>query len=603
METPTIQAQDYRAFWTTEAPPGWTSDVISQASAWLAPKFAGEVDLKEDGITRGDHRRLEVRHHEHGAEHALRFLMEEENEGGRFVTTLTAVEGRRGAGWLSLDVVGEKGGFVNRPRLAGHLLGVVDFEDGTRVSDAPERIRSSRVQDVLDALTSPARRGTVLVACTDATMEFDTFARAVDRWTRETVGLAHVYVLDPLATEELNSRLGRRWAAPPWTIRTYLPSIDISSPVGARENRILGTAKLGAERDGYLARLLGGVVRSVVLERPAPGPWRTWQRTFERVSTTAIAESVVARPARERRAVVPAVVPTAPDLTPDVAYLEGELERIRTTLELTDFSENSLMELLDQATSERVEPESLQELQEELARQRARAEGAESRLDESQTRLVEAHQTVQSLESNRDYFERRSRYLANLLVENDFPELAYGEVPDDADEAVDYGPEPVTFAELLERMKDLEDKGVVFTGDPKDALALQDIDTDGKALAAAWEAFICLCEYVRAKVTRNYDGSVSKFLVDQPAGFRRFPQNQHASTETGYTKRQFKNTRRFAVPGNVQRSGKVDMFEHFKLARIDHQDPRLHYYDHTTKSGKVYVGYLGVHLVNSMTDK
>lgn len=594
-------SQDYRAFWTTKAAPGWTRGVVSQASGWLAPKFASDIDLTADGITRGIQNRLEVRHHEHGAERALRFVMEEENKGGHFVTTLTAVEGRSGDGWLSLDVVHRGGGFVNRPNLAGRLLDVVDFDDGTRLDAEPGRVGISRVDDVVAALTSPTRRGVVLVAGTDSNMEFDAFAKAVDGWAREAVGLAHVYVLDPLATESFNARLGRHWAAPPWTIRTYLPSIDISTSVGARENRILGTARLGAERDRYLARLLGGVARSVILERPAPAAWRTWQRIFERISTAALVESVVVRPPRERRVLLPAVVPDRRDLAPDVARLEAELERVRTTLELSDLTEDSLTELLDQATSERVDPESVRQLEEQVARQRERAERAESRLDESQGRLVELHQAVQAAESSRDDFERRARYLTRVLVDNNLHELAYGDVPDDS--PVDYGPDPATFEELLERIAGLEDKGVVFTGDPKDALGLQEIDVDGKVLSAAWDAIVCLCEYVRAKGEIEYDGSVSTFLVDQPGGYRCFPQNQHASTETGFTKRQFKNTRRFPVPAEVHRSGEVDMFEHFKLARIDHQDPRMHYYDHSAKTGKVYVGYLGVHLVNSKTDR
>lgn len=595
----TALSQDYRAFWTTSATTGWTDGVVSQASGWLAPKFDGDVDLSVDGITRGAQNRLEVRHHVHGAERALRFVMEEENKGGFFVTTLTAVEGRRGEGWLSLDVVHRAGGFVNRPNLAGRLLDVVDFSDGTRLDAEPARIGIARVDEVVAALTSPARRGVVLVAGTDSSMDFDAFAKAVGVWTREVVGLAHVYVLDPLATEDLNARLGRHWAAPPWTIRTYLPAIDISSPVGARDNRILGTARLGAERDRYLARLLGGVARGVILDRPAPAPWRGWQRIFERISTDALVESVVVRPPRERRVTPPAAIPERPDLAPDVARLEAELERVRTTLELVDLAEDSLMELLDQATRDSVDPESVLRLDEQVRRQRERAERAEARLDESQARLLELHQAVQVAESARDGFERRARHLTKVLVEHNLHDLAYGEVPDDT--LVDYGPDPASFDALLERLAGLEEKGVVFTGDPKYVLELQDIDADGKALEAAWGAVVSLCEYVRAKNEIGYEGSVSALLAAQPAGYQLIGSNQHASTETGFTKKQYRNTRKFPVPAEVHKSGEVDMYEHFKLARIDHQDPRLHYYDHTAKTGKVYVGYLGVHLINSKT--
>lgn len=594
---------DYRGYWTIDAAAeaGWTREVVAQAASWLSPKVDQDIDLSSDGIWRSSRgHRLEIRRHEQGSERALRFVMEEENQGGRFVTSLTAVESVRGDGWLSLDVVNERGDFVNRPRLAGYLLDVLSLKDGTRMSSTPQRVGSQAVDDVLAALREPERHGPVLVAATNTDMPFDAFADLVQEWSRETVGLAQTFVLDPLATTELNARLGRRWGVPEWTVRTYLPGIDVTNPAGARANRILGTARLGGDRDAYLAKLLGSVARSIIADRPVPPAWRAWQRTFDRIATAAIVTSATPHRARERRAIEPVPAPT--DLSPEVTRLEQELERVRVTLELSDLSESALLELLDQATSERVEPERLLELQESVHRQQRRAEAAESKLDAAQYRILELDDRADRADSDAEDLDRRVRYLTKALVEADRPDLAYGQTPDE-DAADLYGAEPLTFAELLERVTGFEPMGVVYTGDRKYTEELELLDDGGRVLQMAWEAVVTLCEYVRAKREIDYDGSVHKFLEDQLAGYRCYPANQHAPTETGFTKKQFKNTRRFPVPDSVHRKGQVDMFEHFKIARVDHQDPRLHYYDDTRKTGSVYVGYLGVHLVNSKTDQ
>ena len=599
MDTTSESGQDYRAFWTTDEARGWTQTVVAQANEWLKPRFGRDIDLSHNGIVRGENKRLQIQRHDHGGQRGLRFDLEEDNQGGRFTSTLTVVENAQRGGWLSLDVRSASGSFVNRPRLAGYLLEVLSLRDGTPITATPSRVNAGSVSDVVEALESPERRGPVFVAATNEAMSFDGFAWLVDEWAKETVGLAQVFVLDPLATRSLNARLGKVWAVPQWTIRTYLPGVDLTSPAEARANRILGTTRLATDREQHLARLLGGVARSVITDRPAPPAWREWQRTFDRVSAEAIKSSASLRPGRPRQTV--ATKSQARDLAPDVARLEAELDRVRVTLELPDLTEGALLELLDAATSERIEPGSLEELREELDRQQGRAERAEERLDSAQLRLLIADDDARRAEAEAERQSRRARYLAKALVDHDLAGIAYGDVPEDAEPTDGYGPDPVTYVELLDRLEGLADKGVVFTGDRKDAEALELIDLEGKALHLAWRAAVALCEYARAKTTDNYTGSVHKFLEDQPPGYRTFPLNQHAATETGYTKAQYKGTRRFPVPTDVATSGQVDMFEHFKLARINHQDPRLHYFDDTTASGKVYVGYLGVHLVNSMT--
>jgi hypothetical protein len=52
----------------------------------------------------------------------------------------------------------------------------------------------------------------------------------------------------------------------------------------------------------------------------------------------------------------------------------------------------------------------------------------------------------------------------------------------------------------------------------------------------------------------------------------------------------------------VDPSGEVFMDAHFKIAQFRLISPRMHYYDDNSRSGKVYVGYIGCHLPTKKTN-
>lgn len=581
-------ALDYRGFWTTSAPAGWAATVEKLAGEWLSPKMRAAIDLTLDQtVGPSDGKLLQVLHHTTQTRRAVRAVLDEDNTGGHFTTTLTAVEEVTGGGWVSLDVTSAAGGFVNRPKLAVQLLDALPLRDGQVISAQVQRVRGGHGELVLDAIRDAARLRPVLVAATDERLPFEAFASMVDDIARELAGIAHVFVLDTETTVAFNRVLHPRWRTPEWTIRTYQPGIDLNDPAGARSSRILGTDRLGNDRDGYLRRLLGTVVRDAVGRRPAPGPWREWQRTFMRLATDALTSA--ARPA------LPHHPPVRP-LTPGM----DELDRVRTTLGLADLSESSLLDLLDRATG--VDPAVLARTTERMLVFQGRVEQLEDRLEEAQIAVLIAEDERDKADAARGDLERRVRYLTTALVRAGRADLAYGHTPED-EEIDDLGEEPLTFDELAARLGDFERRGVVFTGDVKKMTELAYLDVDGKILQATWEAFVTLTEYLRAKGSPDgFDGSVHKFLEEQPTGYRCYPVTRHASTETGWTKTQYKGARSFPVPVEVNRAGRADMFEHFKLGRAQRKDPRMHYLDDTVGTGKVYVGYVGPHLVNSMTE-
>jgi len=276
--------------------------------------------------------------------------------------------------------------------------------------------------------------------------------------------------------------------------------------------------------------------------------------------------------------------------------------RIQETLGLPDLTDSSLIELLDLATAERIDPAAFREVSEQLDRLQQRNDAL---IDESELAKLDRLDAIEELEAAEKTIDdqtRRIAYLTKSLVDLGRPDIAFGGTVAEAEEVSTFGPEPIDFAELLERMPELENHGVVFTGEPGITADLQSIDTEGKALQRAWEALITLCDYVKAKGKGDADGNVHKFLEDQPVGYRSFPVNRHAATETKFTKERFGDERILPVPHTVDPRGAVSMLEHFKLARISRQDPRLYYFDDTSRSGMVYVGYIGPHMTNSQTE-
>lgn len=617
---------DYRAHWTTASEAGWLQRVGSLISAWLKPKFDGsDLDLSVDAdeLSRRGHS-VQVRHHHQGHERAVKFMMVEQNRGGTFTSSLIAVENDRGEGWISLEIKGGRGTFVNVPNLAGDLLASFDLNDVETMSPIPRSIHMATVDEVLSLVEAPGRRGPLFIAATDHSIPFDKFVDRVGVWTKEIAGLGQAFVLDPASTTVFNERVGPSWTVPAWTMRTYRPGIALDNLATARASRILSTERLGKDRDRDLAKMLGRAARDIIATHPTPSPVVAWSRTFERLALNAATAAVV----RPSTRALPTAVPlpakspsTKSDLlrtisTSDTDLVEGapreldearlrvdsllgELMRVKDTLGLPDLSDSTLFSLLDDATAERVDAEGLARIRQNLEQLQDEKDALDDELELSKLEHLIVSDELETAEKIAEDQYRRISYLTSRLAISD-PEGAYGEtgeVPYDTR----FGLAAESFMKLFLRLPEIESLGVVVSATERSMRDLDKIDVDGKAVANAWSALICLCDYVRAKRDGEATGSVHKYLEDQPSGYYCHPLIGHASNESSYTRRQYVDERTFRVPASVSSTGKVPMLEHFRLARIARLDPRLHYYDDTSNSGLVYVGYIGPHLTNSMT--
>lgn len=588
-------ARDYKSFARTDAAPGWRRVVLAETSAWLRSKGL-TVDLGANGAHELDlGRHVAVRAHRGGFEEGVRVTLDEDNEGGHWTTALTLVEGDKGGGWLSLEVSNSVGAFVPQPRLVGMLLALVPLKDGpAELRVGPRLARLADVPEVLDLLMSTERRAPVFVAATDEALPLEPFYGFIERVSGQTVGLGHTIVLDADASRELARHVGPGWATPPWTVRTYLPGVDLGDSSAARAHRILGTQRLAQDRDVYLRTLLGTFARSIVASRPVPSPLVHWGRIFDRLATRDTADAILSLTPRPASAHAEPAQPGRAVEGPDGIFA-AELERVRVTLGLDDLSEGALLALFEAATEPRIDPGSAAAASRRLDELQARVEALASDLEVTKAEVIDARLDALEFSEQFDAKDRRVAQLGRQLM--DLSRAGAGP----AERTIDDLEAPQSYDELIDRFGALGDVGVVVTAELSVILELQEFDRDGLALTPAWSALQALAGFVQARADGVAEGSVHQYLQAQPRGYRSFPVTRHSYSETGTTMAHFGSERLLPVPSSIDASGYAVMRSHFKLARIARRDPRLYYLDDTATSGSVVVGYIGPHMTNTQT--
>ena len=163
---------------------------------------------------------------------------------------------------------------------------------------------------------------------------------------------------------------------------------------------------------------------------------------------------------------------------------------------------------------------------------------------------------------------------------------------------------PGSFAELLERFDEHVLSFVIFTGDPKNALELDDFDPLGTWAAKSWDVLRVLDGYAAARRRGEFSKGVHAYLSHTPPGRPGYPPGAHSTQESEPVERspRLRKLRVFPVPGNVYPDGAIFMDAHFKIARKGLVSPRIYYHDDASQTGKIYVGYIGKHLPNAHTN-
>lgn len=556
----------------------------------------------------------------------VRARVVERTSTGRWISELSVgVPGRASqAPWVWLDIaspepINVSGGDPRRlwtatPRLARHLAEVFVARDGQGVlGPTPSRVSADGVEALIDVIRDQDRRGLIFIAGSDSRMPLEPWARHVSKLMKDTVGLAAAYVLDPDATDGLNAALGNSHGVPPWTIRTFRPGADPSSSVDGLKHRILSLDRITEADDLKIARMFGWRARDAALQSPLSTSVMRVNRQLER----AIDDLLLKRLARaEERSV--RSLPLLPDEPAPVTVedateqlVDGKLSAQSVMPEVENFLALSavMADVIGEATVSVRTIELLGQLarvgQNAEANQAAIAERLGALGDQADRLTVERdHLRLRLEEEQLDHAEttddrvraeEQVRHLRKLLLESNRVADAWTE-PEEA------GARPTSYRELLEQLRELV--YVVFTGNADVLLDLEEHDPLFTWGGKIWDALCALEDYGRSTAEGRCSRDVDGYLRHLPDGCRGYSANRHARDESEDVRRkdQFRRVRVLPVPVDVASEGEVFMGAHFKIAQSGLISPRLHYFDDSAGSRKVYIGYIGPHLRTKQTN-
>ncbi|MDH6113156.1 hypothetical protein P3T36_006519 [Kitasatospora sp. MAP12-15] len=160
---------------------------------------------------------------------------------------------------------------------------------------------------------------------------------------------------------------------------------------------------------------------------------------------------------------------------------------------------------------------------------------------------------------------------------------------------------PRSFTELLHRIDEFP--LLTFTGDAKETQAL-DASTAGSGwVRLTWDGLTALQEYAVAAVHGAAGGDFKQWCEHAPVGGSHFPPRKavRGESQTVCSHAKMRRERMFVVPSGVDPSGRAFMGAHLRIGG-GRTAPRLHYLDDCSGSGRIYVGYIGLHLTNTLTN-
>ncbi|MBF4635143.1 hypothetical protein ITJ38_12070 [Agreia pratensis] len=641
-----VSGLDYQAFWTTAASRGWLDQALEQAAIWVRERLDLDVDLSKDGEVANDDRsrRVQVLHRQAGRDVGVRLRAWNTNNGTTFNVTVLAVDGP-GGGWLLVQASSsDRSRRTGKPQVADRILSVVDFSDISPLRNTAQHTALSQLDELETLINHPDRRFPVIVAAPIDGVDFDQWLRAVSRWTRHSAGIAHVVSLDPQSAAQFSQRHGRR-AVQAATLRTYPPGADLSDPAIEQTSRWL-TPQALIGNDNRIARTIESFVRQYQVTHtvPLPSAVREWSRAFDRFAAqqlrtavtpnpTALMERVAARQAALNRpkpqlaipleqvvagANPPPLTPGAPEAADDVvsrlnaqlqasetARLEAlnQLAHVQEFLSLANLEDDSLLELLDAATTTQPDSGAISQILSDNDELRNKVNELEDELLIEQVNYSELSVDHGRLEVYFAQLTREAAFLRSKVLQHE-PTAAFAWV-DDGGPSNPLGACPATWEELVNDSR-LAEHGLIFTGSERKVREVAGLDLDGSGLQAAWESLGTMASYRAARLDKSWDSNIHSFCENGPPEAFHVPPNKHAQDETSGTRQDARlaGYRLLPIPKSVSPTGHVHMWAHFKpYSWSSQQKLRIHYYDQVTTDQMIYVGHIGHHLPSRSTDK
>jgi hypothetical protein len=606
--------------------------VAEQFRSWLALKGYGLAAVVPGVHDVAQHVQLVVTElRPPDGSRSLRYRLTESSSEGDWVTTVTVHRDGRADDWiwvdvnappstsgaatsderLARDVDAADAWWTGVPHMVRAILSAAQARDGEMTLSAqPALVTAADVDGLISAICDPGRRGTALVAAPVPDVPVPEMISHVERLTRECVGLAGIYVLDAEAAALLHQSFAPSHSVPLGAVRTFLPEVDPASTVDARRHRVLLARTIAEQAPGKLAHLLGRAHRSRALNLPLPVQVAQVDRLLSREEPETILRAIQAMPpgpfarrpgdetadlARAGQATTTAVreVAIAGEL---LTSLVSEFQSGASAAGLADGPEDMTARFRELLAEGRGVLRGHREISRRLAAIQDRLDDVEDDRDLLRGRLED---------EQLDHAETQAELLkAKLELDRLRGIISRSGRVDQTRAAVAAAQSPVTFAELLERLEEQVLTCVVFTGDPKNALELDDYDPLGTWAAKSWDVLRVLDGYAAARRRGEFSKGVHAYLGHTPPGRPGYPPGAHSTQESEAVERspKLRKLRVFPVPAGLDPSGAIFMDAHFKIARKGLISPRIHYHDAVSHSGLIYVGYIGKHLPNAHTN-
>jgi hypothetical protein len=603
-----------------------------QFRSWLALKGYGFVAVAPGVHEVAEHAHLVVTElHPPDGSRSLRYRLTEDSSAGEWVTTVTVHSDGVDDDWIWVDVNAPPSmpgppasperlvkdvdaadaWWTGVPHMVRVILSAADAHDGEMIlSSRPTLVTVADVDGLISAICDPGRRGTALVAAPIPDVPVSTMIGHVERLTRECVGLAGIYVLDAGAAAKLEESFAPSHSVPLGAVRTFLPEVDPASAVDARRHRVLLARTIAEQAPGKLAHLLGRANRSRALNLPLPSHVAQVDRLLSREEPATVLRAIQATPSdpfvRRPGEGAAGLAPAGQAETTAVreVAIAGEL--------LT-----SLVSEFQSGAAHADRPGGPDDMTARFRELLAEGRGVLRGHREISRRLAALQDMLEEVEDDRDlvrarledeqlgHAETQAELLkAKLELDRLRGILSRSGRVDQTRAAVAAAQSPGSFAELLERFDEHVLSFVIFTGDPKNALELDDFDPLGTWAAKSWDVLRVLDGYAAARRRGEFSKGVHAYLSHTPPGRPGYPPGAHSTQESEPVERspRLRKLRVFPVPKNMHPDGAVFMDAHFKIARKGLVSPRIYYHDDASRTGKIYVGYIGKHLPNAHTN-
>jgi len=522
----------YRAMWQADA-----TQLIETAHRefceWVSEKHP-QLEVPEEGESESPGADVRITEGSSEEAHIKRWVLHEDDQHDRWMTTMTAVhECRDAEGWLWIDVEHVSQSYLDdatevaAPRLARNLLGSLptSHHGPLRLQSEEFPLGPREMVHFIEQLEHPDRQLPIVVFSPDYEADPSISIQRAKRAARTLAGVCQVHLLVPQGEAEFRAKLGRDLGVWAGACRVYMPGLAVESP-DPRRHRY------------FLARNLGRHAGAAGLR-------------ISRYLSPLIARQRAPRPYVQCRHLLDA------DYEAQISELFNEWER---QIQQNEQPDSQLKATEDSYTDALAEIEDLNVLQAQMQRN-----------------LTEVWRAVESAGLRRTI----EQHLHDEPTEDDVADL---ELPESCSKAAE-------LARLHLRNLSLPEAAC------RDLSRLDRANESSTWAKTAWRGFVALDAYAQSAAPGAggfYQWCVSSGSSPWSSSQKKLAMVESESVRQDD---KLRKARELPVDRQVHQSGRIFMEAHLKVSGGGGPlAPRIYFYDDTGgRTGKIHIGFFGPH--------